>query len=174
MNRIITITTLLFLALQVFGQDYKYVNTEKLNIREGAGKEYNVVGQVNKGEKVLTISEKNDWTEIETQNGTKGFVYRKYLDSHTNDNEPQDSNPTGKGFKYGFGLAFQKLFIIVLLIFAGIEYYKSKRVKDGRYSKGYKEIPFTTFELIKFALYSTIICSVIGLFMGIFFWIKSF
>ncbi len=92
MNRIIILITFIFLALQVFGQDIKHVKAEILNIREGAGTQYNVVGQVKKGDKVTTISESNGWTEIETENGTKGFVATKYLSS---DNQ-SESNTNSK------------------------------------------------------------------------------
>lgn len=88
MRKITTLTVLLFFTVLAFGQDFKYVNTETLNIRESAGKQYNVVGQVNKGDKVTTISESNGWTEIETENGTKGFVATKYLSS---DNQSENN-----------------------------------------------------------------------------------
>lgn len=95
MKQITTLTVLLFFTVLAFGQDFKYVNTETLNIRENAGKQYNVVGQVNKGDKVTTISESNGWTEIETENGTKGFVATKYLSSDYqsghNDNNKEKS-----------------------------------------------------------------------------------
>lgn len=83
MKNIITLTTLIFLTFQVFGQDYKQVNTETLNVRDGAGKEYNVVGQVNKGDKVTALSESDSWTQIETETGLTGFVATKYLSSET-------------------------------------------------------------------------------------------
>lgn len=89
MNRIITLTTLLFLTFQVFGQDYKYVNTETLNIRENAGKQYNVIGQVHEGDKVTALSESNSWTQIETESGVKGYVATIYLSTTI---EEQKSN----------------------------------------------------------------------------------
>lgn len=91
MNKIITLTTLLFLTIQLFGQDYKYVNTEILKIRENAGKQYNVVGQVNKGDKVNALSESDSWTQIETETGLTGFVATKYLSSET-DEQPKSSD----------------------------------------------------------------------------------
>lgn len=95
MKQITTLTVLLFFTVLAFGQDFKYVNTETLNIRESAGKQYNVVGKVNKGDKVTTISESNGWTEIETENGTKGFVATKYLtdtQSEHSDNDKKESS----------------------------------------------------------------------------------
>jgi uncharacterized protein YgiM (DUF1202 family) len=91
MNIIITITSFLFLTLQVFGQDYKYVNTETLNIREGAGKEYNVIGQVNKNDKVNTLSQSESWTQIETETGLAGFVATKYLSSTADETKISDN-----------------------------------------------------------------------------------
>lgn len=175
MKIILLITTFFSITIQALGQNVKIVTANTLNIRDGAGKEYTVIGQIHKGEKVNAIYELGDWTEIQTEDSIIGFVASEFLTNTTVEKVEAKNTATEEiGFKFGFFKAFQKFFIIVLLIFAGIEYYKSKRIKDGRYSKGFREIPFTTFEMIKFALYATIICSVIGLFMGIFYWIKSF
>lgn len=92
MKKITTLTVLLLFTVLTFGQDIKYVDTETLNIRENAGKQYNVIGQVNQGEKVTTISESNGWTEIETENGTKGFVASKYLSSDNQSKSKSSSN----------------------------------------------------------------------------------
>lgn len=119
MNRIITITTFLFLTLQVFGQDYKYVNTETLNIREGAGKEFNVVGQVNKGDKVNALSESGSWTQIETETGLTGFVATKYLGSTAD--EPKSSDKKDSSW----------VSILVVLGIIGYGLYKIKNFFSG-------------------------------------------
>lgn len=173
MKIIITLTAFLLLTFEVFGQNYKYVTVDVLNVRENAGKEYNVVGKVKKGEKVTAISETKSWTQIENGSGMKGYVATKFLTSDSIEEKSNFEEPEIIGFKYGFYKAFKNLFFFGFLIFAGIENYKSKRIKDGRFKTGFKELPFTTFDLIKFALYSSVVCSVIGLFMGIFYWIKS-
>lgn len=174
MKNIITLTAFLLLTFQVFGQNYKYATVDVLNVRENAGKEYNVVGKVKKGEKVTAISEANSWTQIENRSGIKGYVATKFLTSDSTQVKSNLEELEVIGFKYGFYKAFKNLFIYAFLIFAGIEYYKSKRIKDGRFKTGFKELPFTTFELIKYAIYSSVVCSAIGLFMGIFYWIKPF
>lgn len=119
MNKIITITTFLLLTFQVFGQDYKYVNTETLNIREGAGKEYNVVGQVNKGEKVNALSESGSWTQIETETGLTGFVATKYLGSIAD--EPKSSDKKDSSW----------VNILVVLGIIGYGLYKIKNFFSG-------------------------------------------
>jgi uncharacterized protein YgiM (DUF1202 family) len=80
MNRIITLIAFLFLSVQVFGQDYKQVNVETLNIREGAGKQFNVIGKVNKGDKLISMSESDGWTQIETETGLTGYVSIRIFD----------------------------------------------------------------------------------------------
>lgn len=120
MKKITTLTVLLFFTVLTFGQDLKYVNTETLNIRENAGKQYNVVGQVNQGEKVTTISESNGWTEIETENGTKGFVASKYLSSN---NQSKSSNSSKKESSW--------ISILIGLGILGYAIYKVKNFLSG-------------------------------------------
>lgn len=120
MKKIMTLTVLLFFTVLTFGQDLKYVNTETLNIRENAGKQYNVVGQVNQGEKVTTISESNGWTKIETENGTKGFVASKYLSSN---NQSKSSNSSKKESSW--------ISILIGLGILGYAIYKVKNFFSG-------------------------------------------
>lgn len=124
MKRIITFTTLIFLTFQVFGQDYKYVNTETLNIRENAGKQYNVVGQVNKGDKITAISESESWTEIETENGVKGYVATKYLSSTID--EPKSNDKKDSSW----------VSVIVVLGIIGYAIYKVKNFFSGLFGGG--------------------------------------
>lgn len=114
MNRIITITIFLILTLHLFGQDYKYVNTETLNVREGAGKEFDVIEQVNKGDKVNTLSESGSWTQIETEKGITGFVSTNYLTSTSDKPKSNDE----KGGSWGS--------ILILLGIIGYGLYKIK------------------------------------------------
>lgn len=105
MKQITTLTVLLFFTVLAFGQDFKYVNTETLNVRENAGKQYNVVGQVNKGDKITAISENNGWTEIETVNGTKGFVATKYLtDTQSEHSENKNKENSWLGILIALGI----------------------------------------------------------------------
>lgn len=118
MKRAFTIITFLLLTIQSFGQDYKYVTTETLNVRQKAGKQYSVVGQINKGDKVSVISQSDDWTEIESSNGIKGFVATKYLDSTYQTTEDKEAkSPWGS--------------LIILLLILGFGIYKAKNFLSG-------------------------------------------
>jgi uncharacterized protein YgiM (DUF1202 family) len=123
MKNIITLTTLIFLTFQVFGQDYKQVNTETLNVREGAGKEYNVVGQINMGEKVTTLSESDSWTQIETETGLTGFVATKYLSSETDEQPKKNDKKESSWFS-----------ILIVLGVIGYGLYRVKNFFSGLFS----------------------------------------
>jgi uncharacterized protein YraI len=70
---------LLLITILTFGQQTKYVDTEELNIRAGAGTKYEVVDKISQGQKVTVLTEHGKWSEIELENGTKGFVSTKFL-----------------------------------------------------------------------------------------------
>ena len=70
---------LLLITFLTFGQQTKYVDTEELNIRSGAGTKYEVVDKISQGQKVTVLTEHGKWSEIELENGTKGFVSTKFL-----------------------------------------------------------------------------------------------
>jgi uncharacterized protein YgiM (DUF1202 family) len=110
--------------MQVFGQDYKYVNTETLNIRENAGKQYNVVGQVNKGDKVNALSESDSWTQIETESGVKGYVASKYLSSSIEETKNSDKKDSSW------------VSVIVVLGIIGYVIYKIKNFFSGLFGGG--------------------------------------
>ena len=123
MKNTITLTTLLFLTFSVFGQDYKQVNTETLNIRDGAGKQYNVVGQVSMGDKVTTLSETEGWTHIETETGLTGFVATKYLSSETDEQPKNNDKKESSWFS-----------ILIVLGVIGYGVYKLKNFFSGLFS----------------------------------------
>jgi uncharacterized protein YgiM (DUF1202 family) len=115
MKKITTIIALLFFTFHVIGQTYKYVNKEAVNIRESAGKQYEVVGQVTQGEKVTVISESKSWTQIVTTSGVKGYVASNFLTTNieTEQKEKKEKNLWGK--------------ILFVLIIFGIGYIKVKK-----------------------------------------------
>ncbi len=122
MRIIITATILFFLTLQAFGQNYKYVNVETLNVRENAGKKYNVVGQINKGDKITELSESGSWTEIETEKGIKGYVATKYLSLNNDTQTNSDDIATWISvlLALGFiGLAVYKIYNLFAGLFRG-------------------------------------------------------
>ena len=54
--------------------------TAELNVREGAGTDYNTVGQLNLGDSVKVYSTENGWSKID-YNGVECFVSANYLSS---------------------------------------------------------------------------------------------
>lgn len=83
---------LLLITILTFGQDTKYVNTEQLNVRSGAGGKFEVVEKISQGQKVTLLSNQGKWSEIELENGTKGFVSSKFL----SDNVTSSSSSSSK------------------------------------------------------------------------------
>ncbi len=57
--------------------DY-YVNVNVLNVRSGAGTNYDVIGALSKGIKVQVLFEQNGWGKI-NYNGKNGYVSSKFL-----------------------------------------------------------------------------------------------
>lgn len=86
MKKKITIILLLLNSIIAISQETKYINANELNIRNGAGKNFEIVTKATKNEKVTVISENGNWTEIETENGVKGFVSTNFLSNSIKDN----------------------------------------------------------------------------------------
>ncbi len=86
MKKRITIILLLLNSIIAISQETKYINVNELNIRSGAGKSFEIVTKATKNEKVTVISENGNWTEIETENGVKGFVSTNFLSNSVIDN----------------------------------------------------------------------------------------
>lgn len=86
MKKRITIILLLLNSIIAISQETKYINANELNIRNGAGKNFEIVTKATKNEKVTVISENGNWTEIETENGVKGFVSTNFLSNSIKDN----------------------------------------------------------------------------------------
>ncbi|MGG1572281.1 SH3 domain-containing protein [Fictibacillus sp. NRS-1165] len=60
-----------------------YVTANDLNVRQGAGTTYKVLGRLNAGAEVQVISSKGDWLSIKTSKGLNGWVHKAYI-TYTN------------------------------------------------------------------------------------------
>jgi hypothetical protein len=171
MRIIFVLVSILFLSLNLDSQNFKYVSTNVLNIREKPSKISSFVCKLKKGEKVTILSDDGKWSQIETSEGISGFAKSKYLNSELafSGNLTEDV-----GFKYGFYKPFKSFFILFMFVFGGIDYYKTKRIRDGRHSGGFRVLGTSPFDMLMYGLYSSITCSVLGLFSGFFYWVKSF
>ncbi|MGG5601193.1 SH3 domain-containing protein [Myroides sp. C8-3] len=96
MRKIITTFGLILITTFSFAQETKYVNTELLNVRSGAGANYDVVDKIAQGEKVTTYSTQGKWTEIELTNGKRGYVSTKFLSD--SQNKSSSSNKKGNSW----------------------------------------------------------------------------
>jgi uncharacterized protein YgiM (DUF1202 family) len=79
MKKTLITFVLIFFTFLTFGQEIKYVNTEQLNIRSGAGSDYDIIDKASQGTKLTIISNQGKWSEVELENGKKGFVSTKFL-----------------------------------------------------------------------------------------------
>jgi len=57
------------------------VTTEALNIRSGPDTTYDKIAKVYEDEKVIVLKNSGDWSNIETQDGTVGWVASEYISS---------------------------------------------------------------------------------------------
>ena len=97
---------LLFITFLTFGQQTKYVDTEELNIRAGAGTKYEVVDKISQGQKVTVLTEHGKWSEIELENGTKGFVSTKFLSETETSSSSKKSDKKNSWIGYVLVIGF--------------------------------------------------------------------
>lgn len=172
---IVTIGLLLNTAL-VLGQETKYIDTELLNLRSGPGTKFDVIDKLAAGDSVIEMGKEGQWSEVKSTDGKTGYVSSRFLTATypASQNKKDFAPESDVGFEYGFYKAFDDTFIIIFFVVAGIDAFLHKRKRDGRYKTGYKKMIFSQGELLKYGIYAVIICSLIGVFMGTFYWIKSF
>lgn len=105
---------LLLITILTFGQQTKYVDTEELNIRAGAGTKYEIVDKISQGQKVTVLSDQGKWCEIELENGTKGFVSTKFLTDKASSNNSTSSskNNSWNGYLIVIGFILYGLYKI--------------------------------------------------------------
>jgi hypothetical protein len=84
---------LLCLNLAIMAYAKSYVTTQDINIREGAGTEYTVLGKLKKGSTVDVIEVTGVWGKISYQN-KEGYVSAKFLDEVSEKSSvlPDDKN----------------------------------------------------------------------------------
>ena len=79
------------------------VNTSALNVRQGAGTNYSIIGKLYKGDVVNILSSSNGWYKIELSNGSTGWVSSQYItlndsssDSGNTSSDSEDSTEINK------------------------------------------------------------------------------
>jgi uncharacterized protein YpmB len=104
-----------------------YISVNSLNIREKAGKEYNVIGQVKKGDEVTVLSDKDSWTQIQTNTGINGYVSSQYLSSTKISANKEESD-----FITTFILGF------IISLFVIWQFNGDETALDARFKVGYR------------------------------------
>jgi uncharacterized protein YgiM (DUF1202 family) len=120
--KILSLSAILLLFLtQSYGQDHKFVKSEILNIRESAGKQYKLLGQLKKGDRVVVISDSIGWTKIQSEQGITGYVASNHLESESKLSVPSESKSDGSNW-------VSALIILGIVIYTG---YKVKNIFSG-------------------------------------------
>ena len=122
---------LLFFIQNYFSQEARYIDTELLNVRSGPGKNYEVLDTAPKGEKVIFISTKGNWTQIQMDSGIKGFVSSKFV-INTPPTSQKINNDPGKWWKVPLGIVG----FLLIVKFFGSKKCSSTSSRD--YSKTFK------------------------------------
>lgn len=94
MKKIITsiiIVLVAFLSVSVYAASSGYVNTNSLNLRSGAGTNFNSIAKLNNGDKVTILAEEGDWYKVEA-NGKEGYVSKKYVTKNSDETSTEDSS----------------------------------------------------------------------------------
>lgn len=95
MRKLFTTFGLFLITTLSFAQETKYVVTELLNVRSGAGTKYDVIDKISQGEKVIAYSTQGKWTEIELTNGKRGYVSANFLSDERINKESSKSENKG-------------------------------------------------------------------------------
>ena len=133
---------LLLLPLNAFSQYIYEVDASILNIRAGRGIEYEKIAGIPRGEVVEVFEIVDDWAEIETKEGVKGYVSFEYL--KPNDSSPQeqeksneDNAPSDEGNDY-LGIIFVSAILFYAIFSWTSPNSKNKKGKPKR-SKNQKK-----------------------------------
>lgn len=142
MRKIFTTFGLFLITTLSFAQETKYVDTELLNVRSGAGTKYDVIDKISQGEKVTAYSTQGTWTEIELNNGTRGYVSSKFLSNSQNESSTSDKKGnTWVGYLFVIGLILYGLNKIWNFFSRGSSYSSSNSNSQPREKRAEKPQP---------------------------------
>jgi uncharacterized protein YgiM (DUF1202 family) len=168
----------LYPVFEQFESEKYIVIANKLNVRDQPNLKSELLGQLDQGEKVIVVGKIDEWFIIniendENQNTEKGYVHQDYLklESQLNIDENSDTKPEidyekkiDRSFTEGFFYYGKRILFGSFLIIATIDQ-TSKRKKDNRRTKGYKEAKVTGLMFFKYIFYSVAVsipCSLIA------------
>ena len=93
----------------------EFVNANELNVRSGAGTDYDKVATLKRKEKIGLISVNGDWAKIQTSSGKTGYTLSEYLVANESDVNPEEPaaywfiNADTLNVRSGAGTDFDKI-----------------------------------------------------------------
>ena len=93
MKKIITtllIITIISIGTFAFASTNGTITSSGVNVRDGAGTNYNSIATLNTGDKIAITSDSGDWYKINI-NGTTGYVNKKFVSQDSSTNNTQDN-----------------------------------------------------------------------------------
>ncbi len=145
------------------------VESIQLNVRENPTSKSKIIDRISKGEIVESLGMSGRWIKVSVR-GNIGYINKQYT-KMLNEDSSISNVPTD--FKSGFIYVFKYSFITIFLLLAMKSFVTTKRIKDRRHKTGYRTLPFTELEVLKFAIYACIFGAPLGVFGGLFFWLKA-
>lgn len=79
---LICLFTILFIGLSSFAQSYLGTITKQANFREGAGKEYDIIGSLKPGSQIFIVSletENDFYNIIDIRTNKEGYVHKSFV-----------------------------------------------------------------------------------------------
>lgn len=64
---------------EVFKASYAFINADRVNVRSGRGTNFEIIGQLNKDDGVITITQKQGWYNIKLPEDALCFVHKDYV-----------------------------------------------------------------------------------------------
>ncbi|MFK7048852.1 SH3 domain-containing protein [Flavobacterium davisii] len=164
MNKLKSTFVLLFLLSNLITLPQTFVvNTNSLNVRELPSKTADKIASLSKNDTINALSIDDDWVKIDVQNKF-GFVNKKYLIRLENEKESK---------KLGFTNVFKKTFFIVL-VFSLLIMTRNKKVKDNRFSNGYRTVNSGNNNFLAKLIYALILSTLLACITGTIAWIRTF
>ena len=105
MKHLLCLFSILFIAVTSLAQSYLGSITKQTNIREGSGKDYNVIGSLKPGAKIFIVSletENDFYNIIDIKTNKEGYVHKSFvkIGKQVKENDQGIFSPSGETESY--------------------------------------------------------------------------
>lgn len=118
MRIVIMFTMFLICSVVVASADSGLVTANSLNLRSGAGTDYDIITTIPKGTIVNTIGATGNWTEV-TYEGNQGYVSSQYISVRKTMTDRSGSSINRESSKGGEVVEYAKKFLGVKYVYGG-------------------------------------------------------